>query len=372
MYIEHCEGGNLMETIQVLISELRIGSIISEDIFSKTQYPILFKDTIISHEHLHVFNVFNISKVPVYKDEVINNLNEIKDEPNLSVQPEAVLTFKPIYLNAVEQFKREFKNWEAGAKVDIAKARAIILPLIDIVLENRTIIFDLNEYSNPKDYLYHHCIATGMIAAVLAQKLNYNRGITLQIAIAGLLADCGMAKIHPRIREKKSTLTEQEFNEVQKHPVYSYSMVKDLTILKDTMKEAIFQHHERLNGSGYPKNESLANISIFAQIIAVADVFHAMTCERLYRSKHSSFKVIEMINESEFGKFDIKVVRALIDFVADLPIGTIIELSNLERGEVMYVNKFAPTRPLIKLNNTGEIFDLEKNRSFYISRIITS
>lgn len=361
-----------METIKVPISELRLGRVISEDIFSNTQYPILFKDTTITYEHLHVFNAFNISKVPVYKEALNEKLTEVVDESHSAAQPEVILTFKTIYFNAVEQFKREFKNWEAGAKVDIAKARAIILPLIEIVLEDRTIIFDLNEYSNPKDYLYHHCIATGMISAVIAQKLNYDRGLTLQIAIGGLLADCGMAKIHPRIRDKKTTLTEQEFNEVQKHPVYSFNMIKDLSILKETMKEAIFQHHERLNGSGYPKGEKIANISIFAQIIAVADVFHAMTCERLYRSKQSSFKVIEMINESEFGKFDIKVVRALIDIVADLPIGTIIELSNLERGEVMFVNKFAPTRPLIKLNGTGEIFDLGKNRTFYISRIITT
>lgn len=241
-----------------------------------------------------------------------------------------------------------------------------------MVLEDRTIIFDLNEYSNPKDYLYHHCVATGLIASVIAQKLGYDRGTTIQVAIGGLLADCGMAKVHPRIRDKKTPLTEQEYDEIYKHPTYSHNMVKDLTILKETMKEAIFQHHERLNGSGYPKSEKIANISIFAQIIAVADVFHAMTCERVYRSKQSSFKVIEMINESEFGKFDIKVVRALIDIVADLPIGTIVELSNLERGEVMFVNKFAPTRPLIKLIHSGEIFDLGKNRSFYISRIITN
>nr|WP_241747036.1 HD-GYP domain-containing protein [Lysinibacillus sphaericus] len=241
-----------------------------------------------------------------------------------------------------------------------------------MVLEDRTIIFDLNEYSNPKDYLYHHCVATALISSVIAQKLGYDKGITIQVAIGGLLADCGMAKVHPRIRDKKTTLTEQEFNEIYKHPIYSYSMVKDVTILKDTMKEAIFQHHERLNGSGYPNGEKIANISTFAQIIAVADVFHAMTCERVYRTKQSPFKVIEMINESEFGKFDIKVVRALIDIVADLPIGTIVELSNLEQGEVMFVNKFAPTRPLIKLSHSGEIFDLGKNRTFYISRIITN
>lgn len=359
-----------METIHVPISELRVGKVISEDIFANTRYPIIFKNTIISHEHLQVFFAFNISRVPVYKDGK-EAQSEIK-EAEIVVPIEAISTFKRIYDNSIEQFKKEFKNWEAGAKVDITKARKIILPLLEMVLEDRTIIFDLNEYSNPKDYLYHHCVATALISSVIAQKLGYDKGITIQAAIGGLLADCGMAKVHPRIRDKKSTLTEQEFAEIYKHPIYSYNMVKDLTILKDTMKEAIFQHHERLNGSGYPKGEKIANISTFAQIIAVADVFHAMTCERLYRTKQSSFKVIEMINESEFGKFDIKVVRALIDIVADLPIGTIVELSNLEQGEVMFINKFAPTRPLIKLSHSGEIFDLDKNRTFYISRIITN
>ncbi|MCL1697642.1 MULTISPECIES: HD-GYP domain-containing protein [unclassified Lysinibacillus] len=359
-----------METIHVPISELRVGKVISEDIFANTQYPIILKNTVISHEHLQVFFAFNISRAPIYKDDT-EAQPEIK-ETGVVVPIEAVPTFKRMYDHSIEQFKKEFKNWEAGAKVDITKARKIILPLVEMVLEDRTIIFDLNEYSNPKDYLYHHCVATALISSVIAQKLGYDKGITIQIAIGGLLADCGMAKIHPRIRDKKTTLTELEFDEIYKHPIYSYNMVKDLTILKDTMKEAIFQHHERLNGSGYPKGEGIANISTFAQIIAVADVFHAMTCERVYRAKQSSFKVIEMINESEFGKFDIKVVRALIDIVADLPIGTIVELSNLEQGEVMFVNKFAPTRPLIKLSHSGEIFDLGKNRTFYISRIITN
>lgn len=96
-----------------------------------------------------------------------------------------------------------------------------------------------------------------------------------------------------------------------------------------------------------------------------------MTSERLYRSKQSSFKVIEMIKEEEFGKFDIKVVQALIDIVADLPIGTKVELSNLEHAEVMFINRYSPTRPLIKLMSTGEVVDLSKVRNFYISRVIT-
>ena len=110
------------------------------------------------------------------------------------------------------------------------------------------------------------------------------------------------------------------------------------------MKEAIYQHHERLDGSGYPNGERIGSISNFAQIIAVADVFHAMTSERLYRAKHSPFKVIEMIKEEEFGKFDAKVVQALVDIVVDLPIGTKIELSNLELAHPVHWRWLRPLR----------------------------
>ena len=89
-------------------------------------------------------------------------------------------------------------------------------------------------------------------------------------------------------------------------------MIQDSPLLKSELKLAIFQHHERLDGSGYPKGEKLDNISVYSQIIAVADVYHAMTSERIYRAKSSPFKVLEMIREEEFGKYNIEVVHALI------------------------------------------------------------
>ena len=367
-----------LEATFVKVSELRLGKVVAEDIFANTQYPIVYKNTKINHEHLHVFNAFRISNVPVYKgieQHDSQEQGEFPEEAGSTIIPEIQLpmfnSFEKYYLDAIQQVKKEFSNWEAGGKVDITKVRGMIIPLIEKVLEDRSYIFDLNSYSNPKDYLYHHCIATGLISAIITQKLGYERGMCIQMAIAGMLADSGMSKISTRIREKKDSLTPQEFLEVQKHPYYSYLMVRDLTALKDAMKVAIYQHHERLDGSGYPRGERDGSISSFSQIIAVADVFHAMTSERLYRSKQSPFKVIEMIKEEEFGKFDIKVVQALVDIVVDLPIGTKIELSNLERGEVMFINKYAPTRPLVKLSSSGEIIDLSVVRHFYISRVIT-
>lgn len=363
-----------MKATQVNVSEAQIGKTVAEDVFANTQYPIVYKNTVITNEHLQVFDAFQIRRISVVggqstQDE-ISEYDTLIDSIIQNVSYDELNTFKKIYEDTINTFQKEFSAWESGVKPEFAKVRFLILPLVERALEERSVIFDLNDFSNPKDYLYHHCIATSLIVAVLSQKLGFDRGLCIQMAIGGLLADSGMAKISPKIREKKSALTRAEFLEIKKHPIYSYQLVQGMQILKSEIKQAIFQHHERLDGSGYPKGDKIEKISTYSQIIAVADVFHAMTSERIYRSKESPFKVIEMIKESEFGKFDIKVVQALIDLVTDLPIGTRVELSNLERGEVMFVNQFSPTRPLIKLEGTGEIIDLDKKRSYHISRII--
>lgn len=358
-----------MEATYINVADLRFGKVVAEDIFANTIYPIIVKDTKISPDHINVFRAFQIARVLVYKDELPQE-GEANFE-DVEVDVPTLTSFEKHYEGALTFLKKEYPNWGAGAKIDITKVRGAIIPLVEHVLEDRSYLFDLNSYSNPKDYIYHHCIATSLISGVLSQKLGYERGICIQMSLAGLLADCGMAKIPTRIRDKKSTLTEAEFLEIRKHPIYSYQMVKDVMALKSDMKDAIFQHHERLDGSGYPKGIKSDKILIFSQIIAVADVFHAMTSERLYRSKQSPFKVIDMIKEAEFGKFDIKVVQALIDIVADLPIGTRVELSNLEQAEVMFINPYAPTRPLVKLTMTGEVIDLATYRNFHILRVIT-
>ncbi len=370
------KDGIALNTTYVRVKELKLGSVVAEDIFANTQTPIIYKNSKVTHEHLHIFKVFNVSSVLIYLETNTEKyLNDELDAPSNFISTTfpngSYNTFEKLYNDAVITYKKEFSNWVAGAKVDLAKIRTLILPLIERVLEDRSYIFDLNNYSNPKDYLYHHSIATGLISAVLSQKLGFEKGNCIQMGIAGTIADCGMSKVSSKIREKKEALTAIEFSEIRKHPIHSYSMIKDFPVLKQEMKEAVFKHHERLDGSGYPTGTKIPATLDYSQIIAVADIYHAMTSERLYRTKQSPFIVIEMIKESEFGKFDIKVVQALMDLIVDLPIGTKVELSNLVRGEVMYINKYVPTRPVIKIEETGEIVDLSTNRYFYITRVLT-
>ncbi|MEK9200229.1 HD-GYP domain-containing protein [Ureibacillus sp. 179-F W5.1 NHS] len=358
-----------MEATYVNTNELLIGKVVAEDIFANTQFPIIYKNTIITQEHLHILTAFQIANIPVLVDDNAKQSIESNANGNLEVQ-QVKISFETKFQLAVADYKKLFLGWEAGSKIDITKVRGIILPLVEEFLTDRSILFKLNNISNTKEYLYNHCIATGLIAALITHKLGYNQGYVFQMAIAGTLADSGMAKVPYRIREKKGSLNETEFFEIRKHPLYSFQMVKSLPAIKEEMKLAIYQHHERLDGSGYVDGVKLGKISLFSQAIAIADTFHAMTSDRVYCPKESPFKVIEMIKQSEFGKFDIKVVQTLTDLVARLPIGTQVEVSNLGYGEIIFNNHLAPTRPLIKLINSGEMIDLSKQRDLYISQVM--
>ena len=361
------------------LEELKLGTIIAEDILVNTRSPIIRKDSKVTRELIQVLRAFNITKVPVVLENVFNRSEEdIKklNESNMESlhteeKPLVTISFVQLYQEAVGSFYKEFNGWVAGMKVDVGKLRNIIMPLVEKAMIERQVFSLLNMYSTMDKYIAHHSIAVGIISGAIAKKLNYSSGQITQMATAGLMADIGMAKVDIKIRDKKSSLTESDFSEIKKHTIYSFQMIKDSPLLKPEMKLAIFQHHERLDGSGYPKSDKLDDVSVFSQIIAVADVYHAMTSERVYRSKSSSFKVLEMIREEEFGKYNIEVVNKLIELVGSLPISTRVLLSTGEKGEVVFLHRDSPMRPMIRLSDNGQIIDLATKRSIHIESVIS-
>lgn len=367
-----------MESTLENLEKLRLGSIIAEDILVNTKIPIIRKNTKVTREHIQVLLAFNITKVPIAVDNLFNRsekeLSKLNDEKennvNNKIQSEVKSTFRELYNNAVNKYLKEFQSWESGAKVDVVRLRNIIMPLVEQAMVEKQTLLHLNDYSSIEKYIAHHSIAVGIITGTIARKLGYSKGEVIQIATAGLMADMGMSKVDYKIREKKSNLTEADFSVIKKHTIHSFQMIKDSPLLKPEMKLAIYQHHERLDGSGYPKGDKMGNISTFSQILAVADVYHAMTSERIYRAKSSPFKVLEMIKEEEFGKYSIEVVNALISLIGVVSISTRVLLSNGETGEIVFLHRDSPMRPMVRLIETGQILDLTKKRTIYIETVI--
>ncbi|MFE4352345.1 HD-GYP domain-containing protein [Peribacillus butanolivorans] len=347
------------------------GCILSKDIKGLTDRPIMYEKTILTKELIKTLQAFLITEVSVEKTlidgkkflpkEVIDNeLDEIEEFSN----------FTNLYLKSVQTYKSLFKNWQAGSKVEVAMIRSILIPLVDKVLEKPRNILILHHYCNKEDYMYHHAISTGLIGGYIAFKIQCDLADVYQVAIGGCLADCGMAKLSPRIFNKTTSLTVEENEEIHNHPIFSYKMIKDSSIIKDSVKLAILEHHGRLDGTGYPQTIKTKSMHLFSKIIAVADVFHAMTSERLYRKKQSPFKVMEMILHDDFGKFDLAVVKTLLSGLANFSIGSKVKLNNGSIAEIVFIDPSSQTRPLVKVVDNDQIINLGINRELYIEEIL--
>lgn len=360
-------------SLHINLSEIQEGCILSADVFSRTNRPIIPKNTVITNLHISVLRAFNIEEVEIEKTLLSGlsfNLDDMEDEVSEENTGLSHLGLTDLFLKSVYQYKREFESWQAGLSVDIGKIRGLLLPLLDKMENSPDEVFNLYRYSTKETYMFQHSIAVGLICGFIGKRMNLDKGDWVQIALAGCLADCGMAKISPSILNKITPLTSKEYHEIKNHPVYSYKMVRNIPVLRSDVKAAILEHHERLDGSGYPLGEKEKRIPPVAKIIALADIYHAMTSERPYRSKQSPYKVLEMILEDSFGQFDINVLKILRSAIINFSTGDKVRLSDGRVAEVLFVDEKSPTRPLIKLMESGEIIQLEKVRNIYIDNVL--
>ncbi len=359
-------------SLRVRTKFLEEGCILAQDIICMTNNPIMLKKTVITRDLLEVLRAFLVPEVSVEKNLIDGKpfvpKEVIDEEQEVSM---ATTSFSSHYLTAVQTYKRLFKNVQAGSPLDITKVRGFLLPLLDKALENSSEIFQIHHYSTKAEYLYHHAVSVAILSGFIGKKMNLDKGDIVQVALAGCLSDIGMAKISPNILDKKTGLTFTEFEEIRRHPEYGFSMIQKTgnTMVKDTVKIAILQHHERINGTGYPRGNKGQSLHLFSKIVAVADVYHAMTSERVYRKKHSPFKVLEMIMQDDFGKFDLQVINALMSGILNFSIGNRVKLSNGYIGEILFIDSNYPTRPLINIKDNNEIIHLEKRRDLFIEEV---
>ncbi|OQP15866.1 HD-GYP domain-containing protein [Geobacillus zalihae] len=352
--------------VRVKRSQLREGCVLAEDVLGKTKRPIIPKNTVITKPLLLVLEKFLVEEVDV--EPLLAN-----GEPFPNVDSASTAAAKQpmaFYLEAVQRYKTWFQSWQAGLPVDIGEIRGVIISLFERMAGQKRELLMLHHYATKDEYLHHHAVSVGLLAGFLAMQLGYSEGECHQIALAGVLADCGMAKVSKRILTNPSALTEAEFNEVKQHPVFSYRMVQKIPALNHGAKLAVLQHHERNDGSGYPFGVKAERIHPYSQIVAVADVYHAMTSERLYRRKQSPFRAIETMQREQFGKLSTEAVAALVNNLIGLQTGAVVKLSNGEMAEVMFIPSDEPARPIVKIIETGQLLSLSVQRDIYIEEMV--
>lgn len=172
------------------------------------------------------------------------------------------------------------------------------------------LVFFENSYNEPL-----HNVKVAMLAVILGQHLNLTRQQLSDLAIAGILHDCGKVHLSTEVLIKSTYLETEEVEMVEKHPLYSYELAKQLGIHKAQILEAILYHHEKLDGTGYPHGLIGNAIPVFAQIIAVCDVFDALTTDRTYREHFHTYDALKLIKSEMSHQLNIKYVNSFIELL---------------------------------------------------------
>ncbi|WNB92075.1 HD-GYP domain-containing protein [Bacillus sp. NEB1478] len=372
--------------MKIKTSQVKVGHMLVQDVFSMTNEPIVNKNTILNQDYLRILMRFNIEEIDVVSDSARGQIYQSKKETANSeavsmsgletasikqVKTEEKLSFPEMYLQAVKRYKQLFTNWQSGSNIDMLEVRQSVLNILQEGTNYPREMLLLHHYATREDYIYHHAVSVGILSTFLAKKLNYTSGDCIQIGLAGVLSDCGMSKVQPGLLKKGGALSPNEFDEVKKHTINGYNMLKKIPSIKEGVLLGVLQHHEREDGSGYPLKVQSSKLHPFSKILAVADVYLAMTSERPYRSKQSPFKVLEMMMKDQFGKFNHQVIRALISGLSTFTLGSKVKLSNNEIGEIIFIEENHPTRPMIKLDNNSEILALKTRNDIYIEELLS-
>lgn len=229
--------------------------------------------------------------------------------------------------------------------------------LMSAIQENDAMAIDISTLKTSDEYTFKHSVDVATISMIVAKKMGMSDNAVHEIGIAGLLHDLGKTQIPLEILNKPARLDDDEFAIMRQHPVFSYRMIQNNPDLSDEIKLAVLQHHEKINGMGYPMATSGANITPYAKVLSVADIYDALVTERPYKSAFSQREALEMIM-SMTQELDLHVMENFLHSIILYPVDTIVELSNGEKAKVVKNSPYYILRPTVVGLTSGKVYNL--------------
>lgn len=258
---------------------------------------------------------------------------------------------KEHYVKCTETAKRLLNQVAYENVVDFIAFKEVKEQIAEHFNDNYKMIGCINLFKMADSYTYTHSINVALLSTLIGKWMKFGDTALDNLMLAGLLHDIGKMRIDKNILNKPDKLTDEEFEEIKKHPVYSYELLQDNKEIPLDVKIGVLMHHERMDGSGYPYGVYNENINDIAKILAVADAYDAMISERPYQKKRSPFEVMQLMQEGVFGKLDTKILLTFLSNIATYYIGTYVVLNTGEIGEVVAINPSCVYRPIIRVQD---------------------
>lgn len=340
------------------------GMVVAQNIYTFNNQLLVSANTPLSDRIITRLKFYAIDEIEIVKegDDSAKRLESAKRMLNPinhfvlhSEEVKKTIEFQK-FSKAFTTFTNDFKTslndvFINGKDVNTTK---LLFQINSIIQESRTnlhlldMMHCMSEYD---DHTYVHSVNVALICHVFAKWLGFNEKETSLLILSGLLHDIGKLEIPKEILDKRSSLTEEEYKIVKTHTTKGYQMLKAKSV-DDHIKHTALMHHERCDGSGYPNKYLGRNIDKYAKIVAIADVYDAMTCARTYRGPLCPFEVIEFFEFEGLQKFDPAYLLTFLQGIVESYQGNTVLLSNGKRGTLVMINKNYLSRPVINLGDS--------------------
>lgn len=328
------------------------GMVVAENVFSYNQQLIVAKETVLTDKLITRLDLYGI--LTIYVHDSIPDVAAVPVAPKepsysdrIKKSPE-FKAFKKDYKLNVDSFKDVMNSVvEKNIQLDVG---VLLKNSLNLIANNKSQIGILDMLHNMRDFddsTYAHSMNVALICNVLASWLKFApQDIELATA-CGLFHDIGKLLIPHEIITKPGKLSDDEYAQIKKHPVAGYQLLMTQNV-DDHVRYSALMHHERFDGTGYPMGISGDKIDKYARIVAIADVYDAMTACRVYRGPLCPFRVIEIFEAEGYERYDVHFLLTFLENVVNTYIQNHCRLSDGREGDIIFINKEKLSRPVVQ------------------------
>ncbi len=328
----------MMKRIQS--SDLQQGMYIAEDIYSNGVL-IIAKGLKLRTEHIYYLRYesdYDLIRIyePDEEDDVKGKV-EVKD-----------VGFDNKYKEAVNSVKDIFLSTKFGGKLIYDEIEDIIDAFIDEIEKTPDISSKIWQIYNSDEFTFEKSVQVSIYVMLCGHWLGMTLDEIKELSIAGLLHDLGKCNVPDDILNKPSSLTEEEFKVIRTHSTIGYMLLSNANKYSSAILSGVLQHHERRDGSGYPYGLMEDEIHPYARLIAIADVFSAMTSDRPYAKAESPFFVIGKMHNRALGGLDPFYTKVFVENMIRNFLGSRVRLNDGREGKIIFVEKLYPDKPIVE------------------------
>lgn len=363
---------------QIPITALIPGMVTAADILSYENETIVPKGIILTENIISRLEGYSIYYAHI-EDDLIVDLSTPMASSAISMQSASVANLynndspadntaenKP-FQRFSQNFARCAEHYENNLmkslhRSETFRANELLKETMALLYQDRheVSIFDmLLNMHNTEDSVYNHCIDVALISNVLARWLHFSEADQMMATACGLFHDVGKFMLPAGILRKPGKLTPDEFEIVKTHTTEGFHLLGRHNNIPEPVKNAALMHHEKCDGSGYPYGLTGDDIDKFSKIVTIADIFDAMTSERVYRAAMCPFSVIKYFEDDGIQKYEMKYILTFLENVSNSYLNHRVTLSNGMEGNVIFINPTNFSKPVVRTEN-NEIIDLQQ------------